>query len=383
MLCLFLAGLATFATLHATQPLLPELMIAFDITASQSTWSLSAATLGIGIALLIVGPLTDMVGRTRLMIGSLFASALVGIAIALTTNWHLLVVLRAVQGVTVAGVPATATAYLREEVHHSARLQVTGRYIGGTAIGGMSGRLLSGLVTDLAGWREALIALAILGLICAVLVHLYLPRSQNFQPAPRQLKAVATQFGRGLSDPVLLALYGIGGTLFGAFVAIYNGMAFRLVSEPYLLSVGAVSLVFLCYALGTFSSGFASRQAARFSTGPVVLISIAATLGGVLITLAEPLVLVVFGLAVVTAAFFGAHGVASAWVPARAVDVGAGAGQAASLYLCVYYIGSSIFGAAAGATWTAAHWPGVALMAAALLVVAAILAAFSSRLSRR
>lgn len=377
--CLFLAGLATFALLHATQPILPELVAAHGITAAQSTWSLSAATLGIGIALVVAGPLTDMVGRTPLIFGSLFASSILGIIIGFSPGWHLLVTLRAAQGILLAGLPATATAYLREEVHPRARLRATGSYIGGTAIGGMSGRLVCGAMTDWLGWRSGLITLGVIGLLCAIAVFAILPRSRNFEPQPTRPGAIMQRMGRVLTDPALLAMYAIGGTLFGGFVAAYNGLAFRLVADPYHLSVGVVSLIFVSYALGSYTSGLGGRLADRHGAGTVVLGSIVITLTGLVLTMATPLWVVVIGIAVFTGGFFAAHGVTSAWVPARAVADGGGAGQAASIYLCCYYLGGSGFGSAAGAAWEAGRWPGVALLVGVLTLTASGLALFARR----
>jgi YNFM family putative membrane transporter len=95
---------------------------------------------------------------------------------------------------------------------------------------------------------------------------------------------------------------------------------------------------------------------------------------GVLITLPETLPLVVFGLAVMTAGFFAAHGVASGWVPTRAHAGGVAAGQAASLYLFAYYLGSSVFGSVTGRAWTVGAWPAVVVLASALLLVSGLLA---------
>src|SRR5215217_7537142 len=65
-IALFAAGLATFALLYSTQPLLPELVEAFNVSPSQSAFTVSLATLGLGIALLIAGPASEVVGRTTL-----------------------------------------------------------------------------------------------------------------------------------------------------------------------------------------------------------------------------------------------------------------------------------------------------------------------------
>lgn len=370
VVALFLAGVATFALLYATQPLLPQLATHFGVSAADSALSVSAATFGLGLALLIAGPGTEMFGRTPLMHASLFGASVVGLACAIAPNWHMLLILRGVQGFALAGLPAVATAYLREEIAGTAHARATGLYIGGTAIGGMSGRLIAGFVADLLGWRWAMGSLGLLGLGCAVAAMALLPKSRNFHPIPARVSQVLATARRVLTDPALIALYFVSGTLMGGFVAIYNTLGFRLEAPPYAMSVGAASLLFLTYAVGSFASSYAGRLADRLGQRTVVPAAIVICLIGVAVTLAGPLVLVVVGLALLTAGFFAAHGVASGWVAARAALGGGGTGQAASFYLFAYYLGSSIFGTLAGSAWTRARWPGVVALVTVLYVIA-------------
>jgi MFS transporter, YNFM family, putative membrane transport protein len=137
----------------------------------------------------------------------------------------------------------------------------------------MTGRLLTGAVADAAGWRWALAAVALLGLLCAIIVALTLPASRNFIPAPARPGQLALMARRALCDPGLLALYGIGACSTGAFVAVYNAMEFRLTAPPYGLSVAAAGLVFLVYAIGTVGSTcspstLAPRSSATWPAAP-------------------------------------------------------------------------------------------------------------------
>ena len=208
-IALFVAGVATFALLYSTQALLPEFPRAFDVSAAQSTLTVSLTTVGLGVALLLAGPLSEVVGRTRLIHSSLTASAVVGLACAAAPTWEALLGLRLLEGITLAGLPAVATAYLREELHPGTHARAAGLYIGGTALGGMTGRLVTGLVADLAGWRWALAAIGVVALGCAVAVRVLLPASRNFVPVPARPGVLAAMTRRALSDPGLLALYGI------------------------------------------------------------------------------------------------------------------------------------------------------------------------------
>ena len=366
---LFAAGLATFALLYSTQAILPELAEAFDVSSGASTLTLSLSTLGLGLALLVAGPLSDVVGRTRLIHASLLASGVVALACALAPSWPVLLGLRLLLGVVLAGLPAVATAYLREELHPSSVGRAAGLYIGGTAIGGMAGRLVTGPVADLAGWRWALAATGVLGLACAAAVRALLLPSRGFVPAPRGAGALLSATRRAVSDPALLALYAIGACAMGALVAVFNTVGFRLERPPYDLSLATASLVFLVYPLGTASSTYFGRLVDRRGRRPVLPLGCVLAIGGVLLTLAAPLPLVVGGIALLTAGFFAVHGIASGWVPVRAHAGGVSAGQAASLYLVAYYLGSSVFGSLAGYAWSTHGWAGVVTLATTLLAI--------------
>ncbi|WP_299035891.1 MFS transporter [uncultured Pseudokineococcus sp.] len=371
---LFLAGLATFALLYVPQPLLPVLADDFAVSAGASTLALSAATAGLAVGLLVTAPLSERLGRTRLVHASLLASSLLGLACAVAPTWSALVALRGVQGLALAGLPAVAVAYLREEVHSSAAGWATGLYVGGNAIGGMTGRLVGAGLAELGGWRPATAGTAVLALGVAVAVWRLLPASRRFTPAPAGLRQLARRTRGVLTDPALLALYGLAFLLMGAFVAVYNAMAFRLAAEPYGLGPGLAGLVFVVYALGSVSSTTAGRVADAVGRRAVVPVAVAVVLAGALLTLATPLWLVVVGLAVLTAGFFAAHGVASGWVAARAGAGGRATAQAASTYLVAYYAGSSVGGSVAGVAWGAARWPGVVALVGACVAGALVLA---------
>ena len=47
-------------------------------------------------------------------------------------------------------------AYLAEEIHPKGLGLTMGLYVGGTAFGGMAGRVLSGIIAEYASWRWSL-----------------------------------------------------------------------------------------------------------------------------------------------------------------------------------------------------------------------------------
>lgn len=370
---LFAAGTATFVLLYSTQALLPDFTRDFGVSSEAATLTISLTALGLGAGLLVAGPLSDVVGRTRLIHLSLAASVVVGLASALAPTWPVLLGLRFLSGVVLAGLPAVATAYLREELHPSSQAGAAGLYVGGTAFGAMFSRLLSGAGAQLGGWRWGIAATVLLALGCALVVRWWLPASRGFVPVAGRARVLLGHTRRALGDPALLALYGIGGCVLGAMQAPFNMVGFRLTQAPYGLGLGAASLVFLVYPLGTVSAAWFGRLADRYGRRTVAPVGAGIAAVGVLVTIPEHLVTIVLGLALVVIGFFAVHGIASGWVPVRAHAGGASASQAASLYLFTYYLGSAVFGTAAGVAWTRGGWLGVVALALVLLAATAAL----------
>ena len=370
---LFAAGSATFVLLYSTQALLPDFQRDFGVSSEAATLTISLTALGLGCGLLVAGPLSDVVGRTRLIHLSLAASVVVAMASALAPTWTALLVLRFLSGFALAGLPAVATAYLREELHPSSQGRAAGLYVGGTAFGAMFSRLLAGGGAELGGWRWGIGATAVASLACAVLVRMLLPASRGFVATPGNPRALLDAARRALTDRGLLALYAIGGCALGAMQAPFNMVGFRLTEAPFHLGLGAASLVFLVYPLGTISSAWFGRLVDRYGRRAVIPVGAGIAAVGILVTLPQHLGSLMVGLGLVVIGFFAVHGIASGWVPLRAHAGGASASQAASLYLFTYYLGSAVFGTAAGLAWTHAQWPGVVGLSLVLLAVTAVL----------
>src|SRR3954470_18828371 len=136
---LFAAGLGTFALLYSTQALLPVLSRDFGVSPAMAALSLAVTTAGVGLGLLPAAWLSDAIGRTRVMGLSLVCSSALGLVGALAPTFGVLLAVRGLEGLALAGLPAVAMAYLTEEVHPEALGGAVGLYIGG-----MLGRLLAG-----------------------------------------------------------------------------------------------------------------------------------------------------------------------------------------------------------------------------------------------
>nr|WP_167384378.1 MFS transporter [Pseudomonas caspiana] len=367
VLALFAGGFATFALLYCVQPMMPVLSQEFSINAAQSSLILSVSTGMLAIGLLITGPISDRLGRKPVMVLALFCAAIFTLASALMPSWEGVLITRALVGLSLSGLAAVAMTYLSEEIHPNHIGLAMGLYIGGNAIGGMSGRVITGVLIDYVSWHVALMVVGVLALIAAAVFWKILPESRNFRARSLQPRSLIDGFVMQFRDAGLPLLFLEAFLLMGSFVTLFNYIGYRLLAEPYHLSQAVVGLFSVVYLSGIYSSAKIGSLADKLGRRQVLWAVIVLMLAGMALTMFEPLALVVIGVVMFTFGFFGAHSVASSWIGRRALKA---KGQASSLYLFSYYAGSSVAGTAGGVCWHYGGWNGIGLFIGVLLLIA-------------
>ena len=367
----FLAAFSVFASLYSVQPLLPMFAQYWVRDAGTASLALSATTATMALALIPASMLADRLGRRRLIVGALLATAILGALLPFAQVWWQLITVRTLIGLTLAGVPAVAMVYLSEEMDPEALGYSMGLYIGGTAIGGMAGRVISGVLSDWLGWRLGTGILAGLIMVAAIAVAVLLPRPRHFVRDPIRLPDLWRRCRTSFEDAALPWLFASSFLLMGGFVTLYNYAGFRLALPPFDLSHAAIAAIFLVYLLGGVSSTWAGGLSQRLGRRKVFWALVALMGTGMAVTMLEDTIVIIIGLAIATTGFFAAHGVASAWVTRRARI---GKAQASAIYLVAYYLGASILGTLGGYAWTAWAWPGVMLVSGGAAVLALLVA---------
>jgi YNFM family putative membrane transporter len=384
------AGISSFALLYAPQPVLPQLANQFHLDPGGASLAVSVATGALAITVLPIAALSEIIGRRPVIVTSVVTSVVLGLLLPLAPSYPVLLTVRALQGIAIAGFPGVAAAYLVERLGRRGVAAAVGAMIAGNSVGGMLGRLSSGFTAEALGWRGALVAVAIIALICSLLTVLTLPPStppereeggfptdspqQTSLPAVSsgggELRSVLRGVGAAVRKPVLLAQYTVAMLVMGSFVAMYNASVFRLTGEPLDLSPAVASLVFLAYAIGSVSSATAGKLVARFGRLRSVVWALVVTALGVALTLPDSLPLVVLGIVVLTGGFFAVHAVANGWTAAEAPE--GARGQASGTYTLTYYLGSSVGGTAGSIIYGHAGWPWLVLTTICWLVIAMV-----------
>lgn len=366
--CIALAfgGFVTFANLYTTQPLLPVFSQEFSISPTLASLALSLSTGMLAIMLILAAILSDRFGKKQIMEISMLLTSVLAICLAFSPNFRFLLVLRALLGIVAAGVPSLAMAYVAEEFHPSSIGHIMGLYISGTTLGGLVGRMLTGLLTDLFTWQTALFVIGLLSLFLSIIFIMILPKPQHAIKRPMDFKTVFCPYRVHILNRPLLSILVLGFIFMGSFVTLFNYIGYLLSEPPFSFSQTLIGLIFVVYLFGSFSSVYMGKKADIQGHAKVLQISVLLTIAGALLTSIQNIVFILIGLSLFTFGFFASHSVASSWIGANAKENKA---QASSLYLLFYYLGSSIVGTIGGLFWIRFHWAGILTFVMILLLM--------------
>lgn len=363
-------GFSSFSMLYCVQPLMPMLATEFALSAAQSSWILSISTLCLAFSLLVSSVISEVIGRKVLMLWAVTIAAATTVLCSLVHSYEQLIVLRGLLGIALGGMPAVAIAYLSEEVEASALASTIGLYIAGSALGGMSGRLLNALLCDYLSWQAAFAIMGSIGLYTAWEFWRTLPDAQHVKPSAanssNKLPTIIAGFRTHAMNRDLLRLFALAFILTGCFTSFYNYSSFYLVAAPFHFSQASLGSISIFYLLGMLSSIVASSSIAKFGRRKLVLGALGGMLFGLLLTLSVSISLILTGTALFTFSFFAAHSVASSWVARLALSTRA---LASAMYLFCYYLGASVLGSIGGNIWSNSAWPGLIIFMSALLLL--------------
>ncbi|WP_216936147.1 MULTISPECIES: MFS transporter [unclassified Acinetobacter] len=362
---LFLAGFAIFSSLYCIQPMMPILADYFQVSPTQSSFPLSLSTIALAIGLLFTGLISDRFGRKPVMVWSLALIAILLMLSSILPIWSVFLWIRILIGLCVSGVAAVAMTYIGEEIAEKDIGFAMGLYISGTAIGGMGGRFIAGVLVDFISWQSATLIIGILNVCIAVLFYYLLPASQHFKAYPIKLNRFKNSFRQNLADPKLQILFLQGFILMGCFVSIFNYLSYRLLQAPFELSQAWIGLISVTYLAGIYSSPRAAHWGRHYGKFRTLAVMILMMLVGLTLMLINQLALVFIGLLIFTFSFFAAHSTASSWVSIQSLQYRA---VGSSLYLCCYYLGSSVLGSSSGLVWENYGWIGLTAFIALLLL---------------
>ena len=364
-----LAGYCAFINLYSPQAILPLLSQEYGAGAAEISTIMTAGTLAIALTAPFTGTVADVLGRKRVIVAAMLIVAVPTIMAALAPTLGALIFWRFVQGLVLPPIFAVTIAYIGDEWPAHEATAAAGVYTSGASLGGFSGRFVTGILSDLFGWREAFVVLALISVAGALAVALLLPRERKFVRSEGMV-ASGKQMLRHFRNPQLLATYAVGfGVLFN-FIATFTYISFRLAVAPYNLSPSALGAIFVVYLVGTALTPLIGMAVGRFGRRHFMIGVIAVWIVGIALTLAGPLWAILLGLTLCASCGLLCQAVSTGYV---AITAQAGRSSAVGLYVTSFYVGGSFGAAIGGIAWTLAGWPACVAMVALMLAIMAII----------
>ncbi|WP_270887655.1 multidrug effflux MFS transporter [Pedococcus sp. 5OH_020] len=237
-------------TIDTYLPALPS--ITRDLAASESAVqaTLTGMLVGLGLGQLLIGPLSDAVGRRRPLIAGISLHILASILCALAPSIQLLTVGRVLQGLANAAVAVVAMATVRDVFVGSAAATLLSRLMLVSGVAPIVAPTVGGTILRFTSWRGVFVVLAVTGVLLVMLATTALRETLPAERRrPAQVSEVARTFRRLLKDRTFVGLVLVAGLGFATLFSYIGGSSFVL-QNVYGLGAQQFALVFGANSVG-------------------------------------------------------------------------------------------------------------------------------------
>lgn len=237
-------------TVDTYLPALPALSKELHASDASAQLTMTGLMFGLGLGQLIIGPLSDSVGRRRPLIIGLLAHALMSLLCAVSPSIEMLIIARTVQGLAGAAVAVVAMAIVRDLFAGIKAAQLLSRLVLVTGVSPILAPSIGSALLALTDWQGIFVVLAAFALASMVVAIIALPetlpplRRTPAEPV-RWLQSYAVLF----RDRNYLIMVSVAALMFAALIAYVGGSPFVL-QEIYGLSPSTFGIVFAVNAVG-------------------------------------------------------------------------------------------------------------------------------------
>ena len=298
-------------TIDTYLPAMPELTAELGASTAQAQATLTGLMVGLGLGQLVIGPVSDAVGRRRPLLIGLLAHAVMSLLCAVAPSIGVLTAFRVLQGIAGAAVAVVAMAVVRDLFKGLRAAQLLSRLILVLGVAPILAPSLGSALLGVTTWRGIFVVLAVAAVALFALAWTGLPETLPAERRlPARVSASAKAYGTLFADPMFVRMVVVAGTMFATLMAYVAGAPFIL-QELYQLTPQQFGLAFGANAAGLILMTQVNPVLVR-RFGPVRVLSVA-----VVVSLVAAVVLLVF-------AATGAYGLAGFMVPLWFVIAAAG-----------------------------------------------------------
>jgi DHA1 family bicyclomycin/chloramphenicol resistance-like MFS transporter len=237
-------------TIDTYLPALPVLTNQLGATDSQAQLTITGLLVGLGLGQLVVGPLSDAVGRRKPLLWGLAGHAVMSLLCALVPSITLLAVTRTLQGAAGAAVAVVAMATVRDLFSGYRAAQLLSRLMLVLGVAPILAPSLGSALLTVTSWRGIFVVLALVAVALVVLAVVALPETlpvQNRQSGT--IRGSLRAYRALLTDRLFVVMVVVAGLMFATLFAYISGAPF-LLQEHYGLTPQQFGLAFGVNAVG-------------------------------------------------------------------------------------------------------------------------------------
>ncbi len=305
---LYFATVVTFCSLYAAQPIQPLFKAEFQLSNFQAILFTTLMMAPLGFAPLVYGYLLEAFSAKVMLRWALFVLGILELFFAMADDYHTLLTIRGVQGLMIPAILTSLVSYISYTSPPEKVQQAIAAYIAATIVGGFLGRFLSGLCTDLFGWRFFFFVLGLLLLLNGYLLKGMARDAKLKYERPKLAEIIAL-----LRAKEYLWIYASIFCLFFVFAALMNFLPFELKKINPASRETGVGLLYLGYSMGLLVSlnvrriiGYFGNETRAITAGILVFAL------GTLSFMVEHYLVMFLGMFVFCAGLFTAHSLLSA-----------------------------------------------------------------------
>ncbi len=332
---IYFCTIITFCSLYAAQPIQPVFQQEFALSPLQAILFTTLMMLPLGFAPLFYGILLESLSARLIVRTAILLLGILELLFSLTSSYMLLLVIRGLQGMVIPAVLTSLVSYISFTASREDVQAAVARYIAATIVGGFLGRFLSGLFTDLFGWRFFFFLLGVL-LLWGFFLLRTLEKDANLQYSRPRLGEVVEL----VRQPVFFWLYLSIFSVFFVFAGLLNFLPFQLKAINPGFGETGIGFMYFGYVMGVVVSLNIRRMIACFgSETRVALAGLCLYLVGIVGFMVPDHRAMFIAMFVFCTGMFMAHALLSGYVNTLASN---NKGIANGVYISFYYLGGAI-----------------------------------------
>ncbi|MET8257247.1 multidrug effflux MFS transporter [Micromonospora sp. NPDC005553] len=274
-------------TIDMYLPALPAITAGLQTTETAVQLTLTGTLVGLALGQLLIGPLSDVVGRRVPLLAGLAAHIVASVLCVFAPNIEVLGGLRVLQGLGVAAATVVATAVVRDLFSGASFARIFSRLMLVMGLAPILAPTLGSGLLSWTDWRGVFAALAVLGALLIVVAAFRLPETL---PVARRrhggVSATLRDYRGLLNDRAFVGLVLVAGLAMAALFAYVSGSSFVLQQE-YGLDEQQFGIAFGAGAVGLIGATQFNVRLLRRYTPQQILVGalIAGTAAGLLLVM--------------------------------------------------------------------------------------------------